>query len=177
MWAVIWQNQQNECVPSEDSDQPGHPPSLIRVFTVCMKNAWVLSYPLSAQQRLWPDWADAQADLSLPWAQTHFVGFVMSLLMSFNLKIITAHFFGCSVFTKFCGTSDISEWLAVYTWTALVTATFEEKGCGCSSSFLPQAIGQQCKIYTRQKIVCTLGSFGEFCLNLEWMHLMICIIV
>ena len=24
-------NQQNECAPSEDSDQPGHPPSLIRV--------------------------------------------------------------------------------------------------------------------------------------------------
>ena len=22
------------CAPSEDSDQPGHPPSLIRVFTV-----------------------------------------------------------------------------------------------------------------------------------------------
>ena len=26
--------QQNECAPSEDSDQPGHPPSLIRVFAV-----------------------------------------------------------------------------------------------------------------------------------------------
>ena len=40
------------CVPSEDSDQPGHPPSLIRVFAVRMKKAWVLSYPLSAQRRL-----------------------------------------------------------------------------------------------------------------------------
>ena len=27
-------NQQNECVPIEDSYQPGHPPSLIRVFAV-----------------------------------------------------------------------------------------------------------------------------------------------
>ena len=27
-------NQQSECAPSEDSDQPGHPPSLIRVFAV-----------------------------------------------------------------------------------------------------------------------------------------------
>ena len=27
-------NQQSDCVPSEDSDQPGHPPSLIRVFAV-----------------------------------------------------------------------------------------------------------------------------------------------
>ena len=33
-WATTWQNQQNECAPSEDSDQPGHPPSLIRVFAV-----------------------------------------------------------------------------------------------------------------------------------------------
>ena len=57
------------CTPSEDSDQPGHPPSLIRVFAVHMKKAWVLSYPLSAQRRLWSDWADAQADLSLRWAQ------------------------------------------------------------------------------------------------------------
>ena len=56
--------------PSEDSDQPGHPPSLIRVFAVCSKKAWVLSYPLSAQWRLWSDWADAQADLSLRWVQS-----------------------------------------------------------------------------------------------------------
>ena len=34
------------------TDQPGHPPSLIRVFAVRMKKAWVLSYPLSAQRRL-----------------------------------------------------------------------------------------------------------------------------
>ena len=36
IWAATWQNQQNECLPSEDSDQTGHPPSLIRVFTVRM---------------------------------------------------------------------------------------------------------------------------------------------
>ena len=35
-----------------------------------MKKACVLSYPLSAQRRLWSDWADAQADLSLRWAQS-----------------------------------------------------------------------------------------------------------
>ena len=33
-WAASWQNQQNECTPSKDSDQPGHLPSLIRVFAV-----------------------------------------------------------------------------------------------------------------------------------------------
>ena len=46
------------CAPSKDSDQPGHLLSLIRVFAVCMKKAGVLSYPLSAQRRLWSDWVD-----------------------------------------------------------------------------------------------------------------------
>ena len=41
------------CAPSKDSDQPGHLPSLIRVFPVHMKRAWVLSYPMSTQGRLW----------------------------------------------------------------------------------------------------------------------------
>ena len=68
------------CAPSKDSDQPGHPPGLIRVFAVRMKKAWVLSYPLSAQRGLWSVWADAQADPSLRWAHSHFVGFVMRRL-------------------------------------------------------------------------------------------------
>ena len=51
------------------------------VFAVRMKKAWVLSYLLSAQRRLWLDWADAQADLRLRWAHSHFVGFVMSGLI------------------------------------------------------------------------------------------------
>ena len=51
IWTTTWQNQQNECTPSEDSDQPGHPPSLIRVFAVRMKKAWVL--------RLWSDWSES----------------------------------------------------------------------------------------------------------------------
>ena len=40
--ATIWQNQQCGYPPSEDSDQPGHPPSLIRVFVVRMKDPSVL---------------------------------------------------------------------------------------------------------------------------------------
>ena len=65
------------CAPSEDSDQPGHPPSLIRVFAVHMNKALLRSNPLIAQRRLWSDWADAQADLSLRSAHSHLVGFVM----------------------------------------------------------------------------------------------------
>ena len=85
--AATWQNQQNDCAPSEDrsawafaqssedSHQPGHSPSLIRVFAVRMKKAWVLSYPMSAYRRLWSDWADAQADLSLCWVHRPFCWF------------------------------------------------------------------------------------------------------
>ena len=41
------------------TQRPGYPPSLTRVFAVRIKKAWVLGYPLSAQQRLirlreWP---------------------------------------------------------------------------------------------------------------------------
>ena len=72
------------CAPSKDSDQPGHPPSLIRVFAVRMKKAWVLSYPLSAQQILWSDWAVSQTDLRLHWAHSHFVGFVMRRLILYS---------------------------------------------------------------------------------------------
>ena len=57
-------NQQCGCAHSQDSNQPGHPPSLIGVFAVCMKKAWVLSYPLSAQRILirlggCPGWSES----------------------------------------------------------------------------------------------------------------------
>ena len=54
------------------TDEPGHPPSLIRVFTVRLKKAMILIYPLSVQRRLWSDWVDAQADLNLRWAHMPF---------------------------------------------------------------------------------------------------------
>ena len=73
--------------PSEASDQPGHPPSLSRVFAFRMKKAWLHSYPLSALQRLWSDWTDAQADLSLRSVHRHFVGFVMRRLISRNRNV------------------------------------------------------------------------------------------
>ena len=53
---------------------------------IAWKKAWVLSYPLSAQRRLWTDWADAQADLSLRWVHSHFVGFVMRRLLYYYSK-------------------------------------------------------------------------------------------
>ena len=52
------------CAPSEGSDQPGCPPSLIRGFAVCMKKHWVISYPLSTPRRLirlggCPGWSES----------------------------------------------------------------------------------------------------------------------
>ena len=70
------------CAPSEDSDQPGHPPSLIRVFAVRIKKAWVLSYPLSAKRRLirlgaCPGWSESSLGahailLVLSWGGPYF---------------------------------------------------------------------------------------------------------
>ena len=105
IWAATWQNQQSECAPSEDSDQPGHPLSLIRVFAVRMKKAWVLSYPLSAQRRLirlggCPGWS------SLRWAHSHFVGFVMSWFIFFVLRddnqlaLYKCHLFHSCIFSS-----------------------------------------------------------------------------
>ena len=82
-WVCTQQRLRKSVHPAKTQislDQPWHPPSLIRVFAVHMKKPCVLSYPLSAQRRLRSDLADAQTDLSLRWAHTHFVGFVMSWL-------------------------------------------------------------------------------------------------
>ena len=56
---------------------PAHPHSMISVIVVrCIDSTiLILSYPLSAQRRLWSDWADAQADLSLHWAHMPFYWF------------------------------------------------------------------------------------------------------
>ena len=80
------------CAPSKDSDQPGHLPGLIRVFAVRVKKVQVLSYLLSAQQRLWSDWVsdwvDAQADQSLRWAHRSFCWFCHETAQT--VKVVSA---------------------------------------------------------------------------------------
>ena len=69
-WTTAFQNQQNDVHPAKTQISLG-----IRTvwsessLSACMKKAWVLSYPLSAQRRLRSDWANAQSDLSLCWAR------------------------------------------------------------------------------------------------------------
>ena len=60
-----------------------------------------------AQRRLWSDWEDTQADLSLRWAHTHFVGFVMS-----RLKCYMAHgFLWMRVLRRLLGGADLHKFL------------------------------------------------------------------
>ena len=63
------------CAPGKDSDQPGHPPSLIRVFAVHLMGSLGPKISSCGQRRLLSNWADAQADLSLRWAQRSFCWF------------------------------------------------------------------------------------------------------
>ena len=58
---------------SHDMRKPTMSPSVTRRLRSNQK-CWVLSYSLSAQQRLWSGWVDTQADQSLRWTHTHFVG-------------------------------------------------------------------------------------------------------
>ena len=77
-WAASWQNKQNGMCAQQ------------RLRSACMKKAWVLSYPLNAQRRLWSDWANAQADLSLRWAHSHLVGFVVRWLI-LRIQVYVTH--------------------------------------------------------------------------------------
>ena len=63
-WVSAQSDQSLHCALSEDSDQPGYPPSLIRVFTVRSKGSQGPKLSFCGQRRL----ADAQAELSHRWA-------------------------------------------------------------------------------------------------------------
>ena len=133
-----------KCAPSEDSDQLGRMPSLIRVFTVRMKNAWVLNYPLSTQRRLWSDWALARADLSLRWGHRSFCWFC---------HVMAQYVLECSVCTRFY--SSLTEqclkqfWLQVshkYLWCVKQICVFEHSvmtnfNCPCPAIQRDQGSG------------------------------------
>ena len=54
-------------VPSEDSDQPGHPPSLIRVFAMRSMDSLGPNFASGGQRWLWSDWSVRVAErLALP---------------------------------------------------------------------------------------------------------------
>ena len=70
-----------------------------------MKKVWDLRYTLSAQRRLY---SDVQADLSLHWAHSHFVGFIMPRLHYAHtyLKILSTE--GYSLSWQSCSVHDVA---------------------------------------------------------------------
>ena len=115
-------------VPNEDLDQPGHPDSLIRVFPVCMKKVWVLSFLKSALGRLWSDWVDAQADRSLRWVYRLFcwfyhaqppVGTVLlyDIMTTSIILLIQELLLKRSLICLYFGTVTITTWCYVYLGT------------------------------------------------------------
>ena len=64
------------CAPCEDSDQTRHLPSLINIFTVCIKKGWVISYPLGG----WPGLSESSLG-------AHAILLVLSCVGSYVVKI------------------------------------------------------------------------------------------
>ena len=61
------------------------------VYDMCSKDSQSPKASSCGQQSLWPDWVDAQADLSLCWTHSHFVGFVMQQLITLlNTSLLTS---------------------------------------------------------------------------------------
>ena len=67
------------CTTSEDSNQPMHSHSLIKVFTdrICLLQA--PGYPKRVEQDHLPNWVDVQADLSLCWPHRSYCRFFRAL--------------------------------------------------------------------------------------------------
>ena len=78
-WAYTWQNQQKDlCAQQRLRSAWAFAQSDQRLCCTHEKSV-ALSYPVSAQWRLWWDWVDAQADLSLRWAHRSFCWFCQAV--------------------------------------------------------------------------------------------------
>ena len=74
-WAASWENQQSDCVPSEDSDQPGHP-MLIWVFAgstvILLVFSRGSSYPKFWDRSAWANCSSGSTLFAIPsiWASS-----------------------------------------------------------------------------------------------------------
>ena len=74
-------------MPSKDLDQSGHPPSLTSLHWAPDEGLGP-ELPIKPTERLWSDWAHAQADLSLHWwAHRSFYWFCHARLIRYKLCI------------------------------------------------------------------------------------------
>ena len=67
-WAVACDFQQCGILTSVDSDEHVKPPFKLRTSKRCLVSSLTLKEYSSDKQRLWSDWAYAQADLRLCWS-------------------------------------------------------------------------------------------------------------
>ena len=66
--------KKNDMCAQRRSDQPGHPPSLIRVFAVRTVGNWGPNVSSCGQRRLWLDWAMSRLSwVFAGWAQRSFL--------------------------------------------------------------------------------------------------------
>ena len=72
-------NYSMACATSEDSDQPAHPRSLIRVFADHMCFLQPPGYPKRNKRGPLPYWVDVQDDLSLCWSHRSYCSFCREL--------------------------------------------------------------------------------------------------
>ena len=95
VWSTLFEphcdkTNKRACAPSEDSNQPGHLPSLIRVVAVRLKKSRSLSYPLSTQRRLirlggCPGWSESSLG-------TYAILLVLSWCCSFAIPSASFYF-------------------------------------------------------------------------------------
>ena len=102
------------------------------VWSASSLSAWrklgSLATHWAQQRRLWSDWADAQADLSLRWAHTHFVGFVMKRLI-FYLSMFLLGLLSLSAFVnETCITENSKSHISFLSAVVIIIsyASFEE---------------------------------------------------
>ena len=76
------------CATSEDSDQPTHLRSLIRVFADRMCLLQPPGYPMIDKQESLSDWMDKQADLNLCWSHRSYCRFCHALI-HMSIEFIT----------------------------------------------------------------------------------------
>ena len=79
LWAAARQNQQNGVTQISLGNRPVWSGSLLCAQRVAKDQSF-----LHADSEDWWDWVDAQADLTLCWAHSHFVGFVMRRLLCYS---------------------------------------------------------------------------------------------
>ena len=94
-WAGARKTNKMTCAPSIDSDQPGHPPSRTSVFAMRLINRQRCKLSSCGQRRLWSDWADTQADLSLSWAHRSFCWFCHAVAKGQILHLFSHACFLC----------------------------------------------------------------------------------